>query len=94
MVKIIVSGPNQSNELSMLDSDDGSVSPDSPQDIECKIKVFQNHWCLDNAQSYSDHSSNTTYTARKMLHKSSSRNHAQFKHTRVPAHNLAGVSVW
>ena len=33
MVKIIVSGPNQSNELSMLDSDDGSVSPDSPQDI-------------------------------------------------------------
>ena len=33
MVEIIVSGPNQSNELSMLDSDDESVSPDSPQDI-------------------------------------------------------------
>ena len=25
--------PNQSNELSVLDGDDGSVSPDSPQDI-------------------------------------------------------------
>ena len=26
-------GPNQSNKLSVLDDDDGSVSPDSPQDL-------------------------------------------------------------
>ena len=31
----MASGPNQSNELSVLDGDDGSISPDpdSPQDI-------------------------------------------------------------
>ena len=26
------SGPDQSNELSVPDGDDGSISPDSPQD--------------------------------------------------------------
>ena len=30
---IMVSGPDQSNTLNVLDSDDGNVSPDSPQDI-------------------------------------------------------------
>ena len=28
-----MSSPDQSNDLSMLDGDDGSLSPDSPQDI-------------------------------------------------------------
>ena len=32
-VLIIVFCPNQSNELSVLGSDDGSISTDSPQDI-------------------------------------------------------------
>ena len=30
---MMVSGPDQSNELSMLDGDDGSISLDSVQDI-------------------------------------------------------------
>ena len=30
---IKVSGTDQSNELSMLDGNDRSISPDSPQDI-------------------------------------------------------------
>ena len=30
----MASGPDQSNELSVLDSDDGNISLDSPQDIE------------------------------------------------------------
>ena len=30
---IMVSGRDQSNELSMLDGDDESISPDSPQDF-------------------------------------------------------------
>ena len=29
----MVFAPDQSNELSTLDGDDGSISPDSPQDI-------------------------------------------------------------
>ena len=33
-------GPDQSNELSMLDGDDGSMSPDSGR-IGCTIKTFQ-----------------------------------------------------
>ena len=39
----MASGPDQGNELSVLDGDDGSVSPDSPQDfggIDCTIRVF------------------------------------------------------
>ena len=42
----MVPGPDQSNELSMLDGDDRSVSPDSPHDIwkDClynqRITVF------------------------------------------------------
>ena len=37
------SGSDQSNELSVLDSDDGRVSLDSPQNIlgiDCTIRVF------------------------------------------------------
>ena len=40
---IIVSGPDQSNELSMFDGDDGIISPDSLQDIwrvDCTIRAF------------------------------------------------------
>ena len=37
----MVSGADQSNELSMLDNDDGSISTDSPQGINCTIRVFQ-----------------------------------------------------
>ena len=36
-------GPDQSNKLSMFDSNDGSTSPNSPQDIrgiDCTIRVF------------------------------------------------------
>ena len=39
----MVSGSDQSNELSVLDGDDGSISPDCPQDIwriDCIIEVF------------------------------------------------------
>ena len=32
VVLTMASDPDQSNELSMLDGDDGNVSPDSPQD--------------------------------------------------------------
>ena len=32
-VLIMASGPDQSYKLSMLDGDDGNVSPDSPQDV-------------------------------------------------------------
>ena len=30
---VMESGPDQSNELSLLDSDDGSISPDPFEDI-------------------------------------------------------------
>ena len=39
----MASGPDESTELSMLDRNVGSVSPDPPQDIsiiDCTIKVF------------------------------------------------------
>ena len=40
----MASSPDQGNELSVLDGDDGSISPDSPQDfgrIDCTIRVFR-----------------------------------------------------
>ena len=36
-----MSGADQSNELSMLDDDDGNISPDSPQGINYTIRVFR-----------------------------------------------------
>ena len=47
------SGTDRSNKLSVLDSDDGSVSPDSTQDIwgiDYKIKSISIVWCLHNTQ--------------------------------------------
>ena len=46
-----MAGPNQSNELSMLDGDDGSVSPDFLQynRSDCTIRVFD-YSVYDNAQ--------------------------------------------
>ena len=37
---IMASGIDQSDKLSVLDGDDGSVSPDSPQCIDCTIRVL------------------------------------------------------
>ena len=50
----MVSGPDLSIELSMLHSDDGSMSPDSPQHstrVDCTIRVFR-FVVLDNTQLY------------------------------------------
>ena len=49
----MASGPDQNIELCMLDSDDESLSPDSPQDIwrmDCtEFLIIQ---CLDNAVTH------------------------------------------
>ena len=51
----MVPGPDQSNELSVLDGDGGSISPDFPQDIlkdwlyNKSILIIQ---CLDNAVAH------------------------------------------
>ena len=49
---ILVSDPNQTNELSALDADDDSVSPDSSQDIWRLRMTAQSEYliiqCLDN----------------------------------------------
>ena len=40
---IMAFGPVKSNKLNMLDSDDGGVSPDSPQVsgwVDCIIRIF------------------------------------------------------
>ena len=37
---IIVSGPSQSRELTVLDNDDGSVSLDFPQELTVQLGYF------------------------------------------------------
>ena len=60
----MVSGPDQSNELSVLDSDDGSISPGYFKGLTVQLEYFAHLKSTDPLWPFSHHlleNSNTMY---------------------------------
>ena len=64
----MASGTDQSKELSVLDTDDGNVSPDFPEDIfltaQLEYSIIQ---CLDNIQLHTSKYKCTTFSCHFIL---------------------------
>ena len=103
-VLIVASGSDQSNELRILDGDDGSVSPDSPEHIWKRLTIQLEYFVhTSKVLSCYKHFHIILYNIQIVIahglvliknEKVISRSHAQFMHARVPtneAHQFTSV---